>query len=215
MITRFSAEASRIAAGDDRVRHDGVEMSLHWATAILVVANYLLAQVWDLAQRGTPLRHEMQSLHVSFGLLLIVVLIVRLAWRIGPGRRVPPVATGVLELASRLVHYALYGLLIAVALIGFCFRWAQGEPLAFFGLFAIPSLYPFAKNQAHTLGEIHEWLGNAIIILAGLHAAAALFHHFVLRDDVLWRMLPGLKARHAEAQAPDAGEVARGLGDRR
>lgn len=208
MSSRLTIEATRIAAGDDRVRYDGLEMSLHWATAVLVVTNYLLAQIWDFLQRGTPLRHGMQSLHVSLGLVLTVVLIARIAWRIGPGRRVPPATTGLVELASQVVHYALYALLIAVVGLGFAFRWAQGEPLSFFGLFSIPSPYAFAKGQAHTIGEIHNWVATIIIIIAGLHAAAALFHHFVLRDDVLWRMLPGLKARQAEARAPDPRDVA-------
>ncbi|MFL5286085.1 MAG: cytochrome b [Rhodopila sp.] len=206
MSMHATAQVARIAAGDDRVRYDGFEMALHWATAALVVTNYLLAQIWDFLQRGTPVRHEMQSLHVSLGLLLAVVLVARIAWRAGPGRRLPPATTGLIELASQAVHCILYGLVITVVSLGLCFRWAQGEPLAFFGLFAIPSPYPFVKAQAHTIGAIHNWVAN-IIILAGLHAAAALFHHFVLRDDVLWRMLPGIKARVAEARAPDAREA--------
>jgi cytochrome b561 len=211
MTMRLTAEATRIAAGDDRVRYDGLEMSLHWATALLVVINYVLAQVWGYLQRGTPLRHSLQSLHVSFGLLLTAVIVARLLWRAGPGRRVPPATSGLIELASRLVHYALYGLLIAVAVLGLCFRWAQGEPLSFLGLFAIPSPYPFVKAQAHTIGGLHNWAATILIVLAGLHAAAALFHHFVLRDDVLWRMLPGLQARRAEARAPDPRTVEQGL----
>lgn len=202
-----TAQAARIAAGDDRGRYDRVAMALHWATALLVVANYLLAQIWDFLQRGTPIRHGLQSLHVSLGLLLIAVLVARLAWRTARGRRFPPSGPGLIELAARLVHYLLYGLLIALAGLGLCFRWAQGEPLAFFGLFAIPSPYPFVKDQAHLLGEAHNWVATTIIMLAGLHAAAALFHHFVLRDDVLYRMLPGIRARVAEARTPDAREA--------
>jgi cytochrome b561 len=215
MTTRLTAEATRIAAGDDRLRYDSVEMSLHWATAFLVVANYLLAQAWGFLQRGTPVRHDLQVLHVSFGLVLTLVVAARILWRVGPGRRVPPATTGLVEFASKLVHYALYGLLIAEIALGFTFRWAQGEPLGFLGLFAIPSPYPSDKSLARTLGEIHDWTGTAIIILAGFHAAAALFHHFVLRDDVLWRMLPGKGAREAEARASDARAAARELGKRR
>ena len=74
--------------------------------------------------------------------------------------------------------------------LGFCFRWALQVPLTFFGLFAIPSPYPFAKAQAGAIGTLHWWVATTIIVLAGGHAAAALFHHFVLRDDVLLRMLP-------------------------
>jgi cytochrome b561 len=209
MTTRLTADATRIAAGDDRIRYDGLEMSLHWATAIIVAANYLLAQGWGFLQRGTPLRHDMQSLHVSLGWLLAVVLVARITWRVGPGRRVPPTTTGLVELASRLVHYVLYGLLIVVVGLGFCLRWAQGGAPSLFGIFAIPSPYPFVKDQARAIGAAHNWVATTIVILAGLHAAAALFHHFVLRDDVLWRMLPGIRARQAEARAPDPRDVPR------
>lgn len=208
MSAKTLAEATRIAAGDDRVRYDGLEMTLHWATALLVVALYALSQTWGFAGRGSPVRHTMQSLHVSLGLCLAAVLVARILWRLGPGRRVPPASTGLVELAAQLVHYMLYALLIAIVCVGFCYRWAQGEPLSLFGLFALPSPYPFAKQQAGTLGDIHWWLATTIIIIAGLHAAAALFHHYALRDDVLWRMLPGRRARREEARAPDPRSVA-------
>jgi len=145
----------------------------------------------------------MQSLHGSLMLLLLAVLALRIIWRIGPGRRVPPVATGLVEIASRIVHYALYGLLAVVVGQGLCFRWANQDPLSFFGLFTTPAPYAFSKSQAHRIGDLHYWVATTIIILAGLHACAAPFHHFVLRDDVLWRMLPGRRTRWAEARAPD------------
>ena len=207
MATKIGADVTRIAAGDHRVRYDGLEMSLHWATAILVVTNYVLAQVWSFLPRDTPTRLGMIFLRVSLGVLLALVIIARILWRVGPGRRVPPATSGLVEFAVQLVHYVLYGLLIAVVGVGFCLRWAKGEPLSFFGLFAIPSPYPFVKEQADTIGEIHYWVATTIIILAGLHAAAALFHHFVLNDDVLWRMLPGLRTRRAEGSPPDARSV--------
>ncbi|HEY0420854.1 MAG TPA: cytochrome b/b6 domain-containing protein, partial [Acetobacteraceae bacterium] len=154
MTTRLAAEATRIAAGDDRIRYDGLEITLHWATAILVATLYLLAQAWGFVPRGTPVRHEMQAIHVSLGLLLAAVLILRIAWRAGPGRRLPPASTSMVELAGQAVHYLLYGLLVAVVGLGFCFRWANQDPLSLFGLFTIPSPYAFGKSQARLIGEL-------------------------------------------------------------
>ncbi|MBV8097448.1 MAG: cytochrome b [Acetobacteraceae bacterium] len=203
MITKPFTQATRIAAGNDRLRYDALEMSFHWATALLVVAQYLLAQAWGFLQRGTPVRLELQSLHVSLGLLLTTVLVLRILWRAGPGRRVLPATTGLVEIASKLVHYALYGLLVAVVGLGACLRWAKHDPLSFFGLFTLPSPYSFTKDQATLIGDLHNWVATTIIILAAGHAGAALFHHFFLRDDILWRMLPGKRARRAERDSPD------------
>ena len=101
---------------------------------------------------------------------------------------------GWVKLASRAVHYLLYGLLVVQAGLGFGFRWAQGHPLSFFGLFAIPG--PFGaldKATRHTLHGLHEKVGWAIVIVAALHAMAALYHHYVLKDRVLKRMLPAVR----------------------
>lgn len=195
------SDATRVVAGDDRVRYDGPAMILHWATAALVLTLWLIAQVWGYFPRDAPERHTLQALHVSLGLVLILALAGRIAWRIGPSRSLPPADTGWVEVAALGVHYLLYALLICIVIAGLFNRWLHGDPMTFFSLFTIPS--PVAKNTdwAGVVNGVHGWLADAILILAGLHAAAALFHHFVLRDDVLLRMIPG-SARRAEASTP-------------
>lgn len=99
---------------------------------------------------------------------------------------------GWIKLASKGVHYLLYVLLVAQAALGFAFRWAQGHPVGFFGLFGIANPFgPFTRPERHLIHDLHEWIGWAIIILAFGHALAALYHHYVLKDRVLKRMLPG------------------------
>ncbi|MGF6304383.1 MULTISPECIES: cytochrome b [Paraburkholderia] len=129
--------------------------------------------------------------HMSFGILLSAVLIVRIAWRLVPGRQSPAVGAGWIELAAKGVHYLLYALLIGEAVLGFALRWSGNESMSFFGL-EIPSPFaPTSKATHHAIGEAHDFVGWAIIVIAAGHAAAALFHHYVLGDDVLKRMLPG------------------------
>lgn len=198
MADKTIVEATRVAAGDDRARYDGASMALHWATALLVVTLYGLAQTWDFFPRGSPGRHAMQALHVGLGLLLTAVLAARILWRLGPGRKLHPASAGFVELAAKVAHYGLYALLGAEAVLGWCFRWSQKELLGVPGLFAIPSPYAFTEGQRHWLGFLHEQTANVIIAVACLHAAAALYHHFALRDDVLSRMLPGREARTAK-----------------
>lgn len=184
--------ATRIAAGDDRTHYDRVAISLHWITVALVLAQFGLAETWSWFAR--PERHLMIVAHMSFGILLSAVVIARIAWRLIPGHQMPPAVEGWVELASKAVHYLLYAMLAAEAVLGFVLRWSGGEAMSFFGL-PIPSPMAKVSRPTHELiGDIHHWNGWAIIIVALGHAGAALYHHLVVRDRVLERMLPAAHA---------------------
>lgn len=190
--------ATRIAAGDVGRNYDDVAVALHWATAILVVIQFLLAITWDYFPHATT--EEMQSLHISLGVLLTVVVLARIAWRLIPGHYRGAIVSGWVKIASKSVHYLLYGLLVAQAAFGFAFRWAQGHPVSFFGLFAIPGPYgALDKATRHTLHAFHEYIGWTIVIVAFGHALAALYHHYGLHDRVLGRMLPAVRKSEAAA----------------
>jgi cytochrome b561 len=185
--------ATRVAAADDGTTYDRVAIALHWATAVLVILQFALAITWD--DFSKPTQEAMQSVHVSLGVLLTAVIIARIVWRLMPGHQVSSLEVGIVRLASKTVHYLLYALLVAQAVTGFLFRWAQGHPVSFFGLFAIPG--PFdqtARSTRHLLHSIHEYTGWAIVIVAFGHAAAALYHHYALKDRVLGRMFPPARA---------------------
>jgi cytochrome b561 len=187
--------AARIAAGGEGRNYDNVAVALHWLTALLVVVQFAFAVSWDYFDKAT--RQGMESVHISLGVLLTAVILARIAWRLMPGHRRPAIVDGWMKIASRCVHYLLYALLVAQAALGFGFRWAQGHPVSFFGFFAIPGPYgELGRPVRHQLHALHEYGGWAIVIVAGVHAAAALYHHYALRDRVLGRMLP--LARTAE-----------------
>ena len=111
-LTSFNT-ATRIAAGDDGTSYDGVAMGLHWATALLVILNFALAQTWDWFAK--PARGLMEDTHMSFGVLLTAVIVARLAWRLIPGHQVSSLEAGWVRLASKGTHYLLYALLAAEA----------------------------------------------------------------------------------------------------
>jgi len=180
--------ATRIAAGDDGTNYDNVAIALHWMTALLVVANFLLAQTWDWFAK--PVRGVMEDTHMSFGVLLTAVVATRLAWRLIPGHQMSSLEAGWVRLSSKATHYVLYLLLVAEAALGFTFRWGAGRPMEFFGLGIPPLIGQLSRPLRHQLREFHEWIGWAIIIIAMIHAAAALYHHYELKDRVLLRMLP-------------------------
>ena len=180
--------ATRVIAGDDGTTYDGVAISLHWLTAFLVVANFALAQTWDWFAK--PTRGLMEDTHMSFGVLLTAVVLARIVWRLIPGHQLPSLEAGWMRLASKATHYVLYMLLVAEAGLGFAFRWGAGRPMQFFGAGIPPLIGEMARPLRRELREFHEWIGWAIIVLALLHALAALYHHYALKDRVLQRMLP-------------------------
>lgn len=173
-----------------RHRYDHATLFFHWLTAALVIALFASAQVWGFLAKGTPLRHNLQALHISMGILLAVAIVGRLLWRLTQGRRLEALP-GMAGLAAKAGHILLYALLLAQIVLGFMFRWAQGEAFDFFGLFSVPALMAPNPEWRHTLGGLHENVAWALIILSGLHAVVALAHHWWLKDGVLLRMLPG------------------------
>jgi cytochrome b561 len=190
----FFDRATRVVAADDGTTYDSVAIGLHWATAVLVIVQFVSAITWDYLARDT--RETMQSLHVSLGVLLTAVIITRIIWRLMPGHQVPSLELGWVRTLSKAVHYLFYLLLAAQATTGFLWRWAQGHPVAFFGI-GIPG--PFGaldRASRHTLHDFHEKIGWGIVIIAAGHAAAALYHHYALHDRVLGRMFP--PARRSE-----------------
>jgi cytochrome b561 len=193
--------ATRIAAGDDGTNYDNVAITLHWLTALLVIVQFVMALTWDYFSK--PTRENLQSIHISLGVLLTAVVLARVIWRLMPGHQRPAIVSGWVKLASKAVHYLLYGLLVAQAALGFAWRWAQGHEVGFFGLFGIPGPYgQLARPTRHLFAQFHEKIGWAIVIIAFAHALAALYHHYKLHDRVLGRMLP--LARRSERDAASA-----------
>jgi cytochrome b561 len=180
--------ATRVAAGDDRTTYDAFARSLHWLTVFLVLANFALAETWEHFAR--PTRHLMVATHMSFGILLTAAVAARIVWRLIPGHQLPSAAAGLQEMAAKAVHWLLYVLLAAEAVLGFVLRWSGGEAMSFFGL-PIPSPMAKVSRPTHELiGDLHHWNGWLIIALAVGHAGAALYHHLIVKDQVLRRMWP-------------------------
>lgn len=184
--------ATRIAAGDDGTRYDNIAIALHWSVALLVIVQFAMGMTWDWFAK--PTAKAMESVHISLGVLLTALILARILWRLIPGHQRSSLEVGWVRIASKGVHYLLYVLLLAQAALGFGFRWAQGHAVEFFGLFGIPGPYgQLERPVRRLLHESHEWVGWAIIAIAFAHALAALYHHYVLKDGVLARMLPAVR----------------------
>jgi cytochrome b561 len=167
-------------------RYDTTTIVFHWVTAALVLAQWLGAQTIDLFPRGA-LRVDARSTHITLGVLLAGLLVIRLVWRATGGCRLPLADAGLLNLVAKGTHWGLYVLLVAMVLVGMFLAWTRGDSL--FNLVNIPAYDPGNKTLADQVQEVHGTIGWVILALASLHASAALFHRSVWRDGVLSRML--------------------------
>ena len=159
---------------------------LHWLTAGLVACSWTTAQVIDLWAPAE--RMPIRSVHVLLGLVMVVVLLTRIATRASGLGGTPPAETGLLARLAGAGHLLLYALLVAAIVLGLANSWVRGEN--FFGLVTIAPFDPANRALRRTVGSLHELATNAILVVAAGHAAAALVHHYVLRDGILRRMLP-------------------------
>jgi len=88
------------------------------------------------------------------------------------------------------VHFLLYVLMLAMPITGWMLSSAAGFPVSFFGLFILPDIFSPNENLRFLFAETHKWLGYGFIALIGVHAAAAFYHYFIYRDNILRRMFP-------------------------
>lgn len=169
-------------------RYGAVAQLLHWSTAVFVVLAWVLGQMVDDLPKDVGLFS-----HISAGLAVLAVVLVRLMWRLvdaPPNAETTPFGVW-LDRAGRVAHLALYALLIVVPIVGIVTQFGRGQALPLFGLAEIASPWPADRAFARSVKEVHETLSNLLIIIAAVHAGAALAHHWLLRDRTLTRMLPG------------------------
>lgn len=166
--------------------------ALHWLTMLCVIAGWLLGHFHDVFPKGPPRAAALWT-HITLGECVMILLVARLAWRFAdPSPPFEPTRFGrLLEIASKLSHYALYALLVAVPAVGIVVQLKHGNALPIFGVWDAASPWPADRAVARSVREVHEYLANALMILAGIHAGAALIHHYAFGDRTLARMLPG------------------------
>ena len=178
--------------------YGAIPLFLHWLTAGLVVIAWTTGTFDDVLPKGAA-RAAGMVVHNTAGLTILVALVLRLLWRAADPRPPPePTVLGKwLDRAGALAHYTLYALLIGVVVAGIVLQFARGNALSLFGLFDIASPWPADRAFSRSVKGVHELFANGLMVLAGFHAAAALVHHWLLRDRTLVRMLPGSLMRRS------------------
>lgn len=176
---------------DIRQRFSGLSIFLHWAMVLLISAVYACILLRENYPKGTDMREGLKTWHFMLGLTVLALVIVRIIARLlnrrPPITPEPPVWQAAL---AKVTHFALYAFMLAMPIAGWVILSAAGKVIPFFGL-ELPALIGPSKALAGQVKELHEAFGTIGYFLIGLHAVAALFHHYIVKDDTLRRMLPG------------------------
>jgi cytochrome b561 len=170
-------------------RFGSLTIALHWFMLALLAAVYACIELRVYWPKGSDPRELLKTWHFMLGLSVFALVWLRLVARVRGGT--PPITPTPAAWQNRMgyaMHGALYLLMIAMPLGGWLILSASGKPIPFFGL-ELPALVAGNKALADQVKEIHETGGTVGYWLIGLHAAAALFHHYVQRDNTLNRML--------------------------
>lgn len=172
-------------------RFHGASIALHWLMLVMLAAVYLLIELRGIYPRGSDPRELMKYGHFVLGLSVFVLIWIRLLIRLKtPTPAIVPAPPVWQKAAASLVKGFLYLFMVGMPLIGWAIVSAEGHTISVFGL-NLPSILDTDKDLAHDLEEIHEFIGQAGYWAIGLHTLAALYHHYVRKDNTLRRMTTG------------------------
>jgi cytochrome b561 len=200
-----NASVSRTSMLNSRLRYGAVSQLFHWLTVVLVGTAYIVSPGGREDRVYSAAFDSARETHETIGLLVFALVLLRILWRLfEPTPESPPMAAW-MKYSAGAAHLGLYALLLGIPLTAIAGAWLEAHPLTIFGIGDVGPLLPQAHDLGQSIAYVHTILGNVILWLAGFHAAAALFHHFILRDSILISMLPDWKG--LPAPVPPAGEI--------
>jgi cytochrome b561 len=192
-------------------RYESVAITLHWVIALLLLADFALAMSFSRFNPGDALYfRSAYDLHMSFGLCVLLLSVVRVAWRLTHHHPPLPDMAPALRILARASHFLLYLFMLAAPLTGWFVLSVRHQATSVFGLFrwawpTLPAIAAMARPERQSwhdqLLPLHTRLSYLGMVLVAVHVAAALYHHFGRRDDVLLRMLP--RAVVGDRRSPD------------
>jgi len=177
------------------VRYSVPAQFFHWLIAALIVIQFVLGRMQEELPVGVR-KLGILARHKSVGMTILMLAILRLAWRLWhPAPPLPPAMRPFQRWAARATHGAFYVLLFVMPLTGWMMSSAKNYSVSWFGLFTWPNLIGKNQQAFDLLRSTHDLLSALLFAIAVLHILAALKHHFWDRDDVLLRMLPFTRQR--------------------
>jgi cytochrome b561 len=167
----------------------GLARFLHWGIFLLVIVQFVTAWTGDEMPEESAQRLALEARHISFGITVLALTIVRILWRLGSPTPTPPAGARWETLVAHATLGLLYLLLLAIPLSGWVMANGHGDAVSWFGA-PFPALVAKGSAIGRPAHEAHEILGWVLLGLVGVHLLAALKHHFIARNDVLRRMRP-------------------------
>jgi cytochrome b561 len=170
------------------VQYDGIARTLHWLIVLLIVAQFLLGWTMPDIHRDT-VPDGLIAWHLKVGATIVAVMVLRVLWRISH-RSPPEDLPRAVAMLSRATHVLLYVVLVSVPVLGWINASSRGWTVALPGGVPLPALSAKGASFGHAMGDVHGALAWVLLVLIAVHILAALFHHFVLKDNVMHRMVP-------------------------
>ncbi|RQR55152.1 cytochrome b [Burkholderia sp. Bp9126] len=171
-----------------QARYSTPTIFFHWAIFVLVALAYLAIEI--RGPKGSDSRVFWMNVHLTAGTLVLVLSVLRIVWRAVSRAPAPVPQPALLQWLAKLTHLALYAFIIAQPLLGIMMINLGGKPVSLDWLDISFTLFGPDKALRPAIKDAHELIGNAFYFVIGLHALAALYHHFFLRDGMLKRMAP-------------------------
>ena len=175
--------------GSQTTRYSTISITLHWLMLALIIGVFAAMELREYYPKGSDTRNWFKSLHYTLGLTVFTLVWVRIIARLTTSSPIASQGPAWRTLSARVVHVALYGVMIVMPLAGWALLSAEGDAVPFYGL-SLPALIAENEPLAAQIKWSHQWGGTIAFWLIGAHAAASLIHQFWLKDNLLFRMLP-------------------------
>ncbi len=163
--------------------------AFHWTIVALLLIQFPIGWLMPGLHRGAKPGAAM-TFHISFGLTILLIIVLRLLWRVTHPVAPDPSLPLWQRLTSQAVHWLLYALVIATTTTGWLFASFRGWSVSYFFIVPLPKLLPASAAAGRFIDGWHQVAEWSLLIVIGIHVAAALLHLFVYRDRVMQRMLP-------------------------
>ena len=178
-----------------KTKYHPASIFFHWFVFILIVAAFAVIELKGQFPKGSEPRELCKTIHGVIGQLIFLVMALRLTIRLNYGVPEPTNPKPVFVSLAKAMHWLLYAILLISPIFGLLYFQYGGKEIHFFGL-VWPQLLTPNPEMKKVVEGIHEFLGNSLYFLIGIHAIAGLWQHYVIKDDTLRRMLNKVNAKN-------------------